>query len=170
MVKLIASEPFAGRLPLEADDLRIDAYDPGQMTLVLAGRGKAPKVAGMAFPAPGRVSLAGEARLQWMAPGQAMLMGAPVPGLKSLRYVDQSDAWAIARLEGAAGPEVLARLVPVDLRLSAFGVGATARTLIGHMTGSVTRVAEDVLEVMVMRSMAGSLVHDVQRAVLTSAR
>ena len=78
--------------------------------------------------------------------------------------VDQSDAWAVVRLEGEGAEDVLARLVPVDLRLVSFPMGATARSKIGHMSGSVTRVGEDAFWLMVFRSMAETLVHDLKSA------
>ncbi|MCC5975705.1 MAG: sarcosine oxidase subunit gamma, partial [Rubellimicrobium sp.] len=47
----------------------------------------------------------------------------------------------------------------------------TARTLVGHMTASVTRVAGEAFEIMVMRSMAGTLLHDMTEAArLVAAR
>ncbi len=172
MVRLVATDPFAGRLPLSGPGIAVSAADPGPMTLVMVRRGSAPRVAGLPFPDPGRVSAAerGGKRLIWMAPGQALLTGAPPPAGRDLALVDQSDGWAVARVAGPAGPEVLARLVPLDLRPAAFAPGTTARTLIGHMTGSVTRIDGDTLELMVMRSMAGTLVHDLGRAIGTSRR
>ena len=41
---------------------------------------------------------------------------------------DQSDGWTVLALSGAAAVDVLARLVPVDLRLAAFPVGGALRT------------------------------------------
>jgi len=58
----------------------------------------------------------------------------------------------------------LARLTPIDLRKTTFKRGHTARTLIGHMTGSITCVGADAFEVMVMRSMAHTLVHELSQA------
>lgn len=167
MPRLLATDPFADRLPLGGPGISVTAVDPGPMTLVLAGRDR-PAIAGAAFPDPGRVTTAGDTRLTWMGPGQAMLTGAEPPD--DVPTIDQSDGWAVARLTGPAGPGVLARLVPLDLRPAAFPPGHTARTLIGHMTGSVTRADGETLEVMVMRSMAGTLVHDLERAIRTSGR
>ena len=59
---------------------------------------------------------------------------------------------------------VLARLTPIDLRDSAFPKGATARTVIGHMTGSITRTGADTYAIMVFRSMAKTAVHELERA------
>lgn len=170
MVDLIATAPFAGRLPLDGAGVRVEAVEPGPMTLILAGRGAAPEIGGMAFPAPGRAVSNGAARLMWMGPGQALCIGAVPDVPEGVLTVDHSDAWAVARVIGAAGPDVLARLVPLDLRPASFVPGTTARTVIGHMTGSVTRLDDETLEVMVMRSMAGTLVHDLDRAIRTALR
>ena len=90
-------------------------------------------------------------------------MGAPCPALPA-QCVDHSDAWAIVRLDGADAAAVLSRLTPIDLRATSFKKGHTARTLIGHMTGGVTRLGAQSFEVMVMRSMAATLVHDLVQA------
>ena len=86
---------------------------------------------------------------------------APPPGLDGLAaVVDLSDAQVCVLVEGPAARDVLARLVPLDLRDVAFPEGATARSLVNHMTATLTRVAPDAWEVMAMRSMAGTLVHE----------
>ena len=170
MAKLIATGPFDGRLPLEGRGVVVEAADFEPMTLVIAARGTAPKVSGLTFPEPGEVRSSGTKRLIWMGPGQALLCGAEAPKAEPLVTMDHSDAWAVARVSGDAGPDVLSRLVPLDLRVTVFPVGSTARTLIGHMTGSVIRIDEITLDLIVMRSMAGTLVHDLERALRTSER
>ncbi len=77
---------------------------------------------------------------------------------------DQSDAWAMVRLEGAAAEDVLARLVPVDLRQSVFKRGHTARTMLQHMAVSITRISGEAFLILAFRSMAGTLVHDLETA------
>ena len=79
---------------------------------------------------------------------------------------DQTDASAVVRIEGDAVEAVLARLVPVDLRIGSFAEGRTARTMVGHMTASVTRVGPMAFEVMVMRSMAATVVHELTEAAI----
>ena len=92
-----------------------------------------------------------------------MLLGATVD-LEGAAVIDQTDAYAVARLEGSDVREVLARLTPLDIRPGHFGTGRTARTLLGHMTAQITPVGPEAFEVMVFRSMAGTLVHDLTRA------
>ena len=67
-------------------------------------------------------------------------------------------------LSGAASVDVLARLVPVDLRRTAFPQGHTCRTLVNHMTASVTRQDEDAFLILVFRSMAQTLVEELHEA------
>jgi len=93
-----------------------------------------------------------------------------IPALKSVvgdagSVADQSDAYAVLRLAGATLRETLAKLVPVDLHPRAFGVGAVAGTLLGHIGALLWRLEDDpqgypVFEVAVYRSMAQSLWHD----------
>ena len=118
------------------------------------------------MPAPNRATGKTSARAVWFGPDQAMLIG-PEPNwslANEATVVDQSDAWAVVRLEGAGADDVLARLVPVDLRTGTFKRGHTVRTLLQHMTVSVTRVGDQAFQIMAFRSMAKTLVHDLQRA------
>lgn len=161
MVRLIATAPFEGLLPIEAEGTSVRALDPLPVTLV---HDTGDLVAGLEFPGAGEISETVDGRLVWIGPGQALLIGVEAEGGN---LVDQSDAWAIARIEGPRAEAVLARLVPLDL--SGMAEGQTARTLLGHMTASISR-SSGGFEVMVMRSMAGTLVHDLERAIRTSAR
>jgi sarcosine oxidase subunit gamma len=97
----------------------------------------------------------------------ALLIGTEAPAALAAEaaLTDQTGAFAIVELQGRAIDQALARLVPLDLRLSAFPVHTTHRTLIGHMPGSVTRMAEDRIELAVMRSMADTLIHDLTRVI-----
>jgi sarcosine oxidase subunit gamma len=77
---------------------------------------------------------------------------------------DQSDAWAVVQIAGAGVEDVLARLVPVDLRGQVFKKTHVATTMLGHMSVTVTRMGPVSFEIMVMRSMAATLVHELQGA------
>ncbi|MEL6839146.1 MAG: sarcosine oxidase subunit gamma, partial [Pseudomonadota bacterium] len=70
---------------------------------------------------------------------------------------------------GAGVEDVLARLVPVDLRLATFKTGHTARTMLGHMSVAISRVGAQSFEIMAMRSMAGTLVHELETAMRSVA-
>ncbi|KIC47432.1 sarcosine oxidase subunit gamma [Ruegeria sp. ANG-S4] len=173
MDKLIAKTPCDGLLPLSVGTVKLSEEDVGAIHSISPYKGKqkavseAMKVAhGMAYPSANRSTGKAGARAVWFGPAHAMMMGPePDPALsENAAIVDQSDAWAVVRLEGAGVEDVLARVVPVDLRKAQFKRGHTARTLLFHMTASITRVGENAFQIMVFRSMAGTLVHDLKRA------
>ncbi len=174
MVKLIPASPCASLLPVRVGGLSLTEVETGTATLIapFKGQQKATSAAlksalGLAFPAPNRTTVqkgdAG-ARLVWCGKGQALLIGAPCPEALPAACVDHSDAWAVVRMEGAGVESVLARLVPLDLRAGSFAKGHTARTMLGHMTVSLTRMGNISFEIMAMRSMAASLVHELAEA------
>lgn len=169
MAKLIANTPCAGLLPKTIGTIELTEIDTGQITLVAPFKGQQKVVSealksahGIAFPAPNRTT-GSSPRAVWCGMGQALVMGAfACPDLPAA-CVDHSDAWTVVRIDGVDAAAVLARLTPIDLRAAVFKRGHTARTLVGHMTASVTRVGSNAFEIMVMRSMAGTLVHDLER-------
>ncbi len=170
MDKLVQVTPCAGLLPLSIGALTVAEVDVGPVTSVTpfsnSSKEAVSRALGMAFPAPNQSTFDGDARCIWVGQGEAFLMGVAAKTAlgKHAAVVDQSDAWAFVVLNGTGGADALARLVPVDMRLSAFGVGATARTQLGHMNASITRVDEDTFLIAVFRSMAVTLVHDLQTA------
>lgn len=170
MDKLQAVSPCSGLLPMTIGAVTVAELDAGWITSVTPFEGASmaavSRALGLPFPAPLQSISAGDLRCVWVGQGEALLMGAlPDPSLCAYAaVVDQSDAWAIVTLTGKGGDEVLARLVPVDMRLCAFGVGATVRTQLGHMNASITRLDDETFMIAVFRSMAGTLVHDLRRA------
>lgn len=173
MAELVAKSPCAGLLPLEIGAAKLTEEEAGVLTSILPYKGQdkalseALKAAyGMAFPAPNRATGKAGARAVWFGRDLALLMG-PAPDAALAAHAalsDQSDAWAAVRLEGEATEAVLARLVPVDLRASVFKRGHTVRSQVAHMAGSVTRVGEKAFLILVFRSMAATLVHDLKTA------
>ncbi|KUJ80570.1 sarcosine oxidase subunit gamma [Ruegeria marisrubri] len=173
MDKLIAKNPCEGLLPLTIGSVTLTEEEPGVMTALAPYKGKekdlsaALKAAhGMAYPAPNRATGKAGSRAVWFGHGQAMLMG-PAPDASLAEHatvVDQSDAWAVVWIEGEGVEDVLARLVPVDLRPAHFKRGHTVRSLLFHMTASITRVGDRAFQIMVFRSMAETLVHDLKTA------
>jgi sarcosine oxidase subunit gamma len=180
VVELMEKSAFGGLLPVEAGECRIIAAPSEAMHLVspYKGQGKPLSAAlksahGMAFPAAGRATGKEGARLVWFGLDQAMLIG-PAPDARLSEFaavVEQSDGWAVLRLEGGQAEDVLARLVPVDMRAGHFKRGQTVRTHLQHLHVSITRVGAEVFQIMVMRSMAKTLVDDLQGAMrLVAAR
>lgn len=170
VVRLISKTPCAGLLPRSIGTVTLTEVDAGVITLVAPFQGQVGVVSqalksalGVGFPAPNRM-LGTTPRALWCGKEQALIMGAVCPDLAGAACMDHSDAWAIVRVDGADAGAVLARLTPIDLRAGVFKRGHTARTLIGHMSGGITRLGAQSFEVMVMRSMAATLVHDLVQA------
>ncbi|MEJ6479136.1 MAG: sarcosine oxidase subunit gamma family protein [Octadecabacter sp.] len=171
MDNLIATTPCAGLLPITVGALILTEVEAGVITSVAphAGQDKPVSAAlksaiGIALPAANRTTSKGSARAMWFGNSVAFVMGVAVPDVSGAALTDQSDAWAIVQLDGAGAEDVLTRLVPVDLRAAHFKKGHTARTMLAHMTASVTRTGAQTFEIMVMRSMAKTLVHDLSVA------
>lgn len=173
MAELIARAPYGGALPLTLGTVTLSAEDLGLLTSLAPFRGRHKALSealkeahGMALPAPGRATGKAGARAIWFGRDHVLLAG-PEP-LASLgehgALTDQSDAWTVLRLEGAGAEQVLARLVPIDVRAAQFKRGHTARTQLMHMSASLTRIADQAFVIMVFRSMAHTLVHDLKTA------
>ncbi|RKF16537.1 sarcosine oxidase subunit gamma [Roseovarius spongiae] len=178
MIELTARTPFDGLLPIEAGALRLSEAAPARMTSLAPYRGRdkalseALKAAhGMAFPAPNRATGREGARAVWFGQRMALLIGPePDAGLTEFAALtDQSDAWAVARLEGEGAAEALARLAPLDLREGAFKRGHTARTELGHMHASLTRISGESWRIMVFRAFARTLAHEMREAMQSVA-
>lgn len=117
------------------------------------------------WPKPGQFSQTKTARAQWFDHQHILIVGAPAKALeKTCWTTDVSDGWITLRLIGPDVRRVLARLTPIDLRSSAFKKGMTARTDLMHMQAAITCLGPDEFEVMVFRSMAQTLAHDLTRA------
>lgn len=175
---LTAQSPCAGLLPKTIAGCRLEESIPGCITSLMPYDGQTAALSkalgaahGMAFPKPNRATGKAGARCLWTGRGQAFLMGPrPDAGLAEFAALtDQSDAWAVVTLDGDAAETVLARLTPLDLRRSRFRRGHTARTLLGHMTGSLTRTGDMAFQIMVFRSMAQTLVHELDTAMSSVA-
>ncbi|MGC1504370.1 MAG: sarcosine oxidase subunit gamma family protein [Sulfitobacter sp.] len=177
MVDLKEQSACAGLLPVSLGTVTVEEAAPEWMTC-LSAFGDASGLAavleqahGVTLPMPGRSSGKGGVRCLWFGRGEVLLTGAaPDADLeKHAAVVDLSDAWAVVSVSGADAVDVLARLVPVDLRVATFKRGHTARTQLGHMQASITRTGADMFQVMVFRSMAGTLVHDLKQAMAAVA-
>jgi sarcosine oxidase subunit gamma len=151
--------------------ITLSEVDAGHLTLLAPYKGKDLATAlksahGMALPAAGRSTGKDGARAVWFGHAHILLMGpTPDPELDAHAAVtDVSDGWAVARLDGAGAADVLARLVPIDLRAGQFKRGHTARTELGHMQASITWLGDTAFQIMVFRSMARTMSHDLVTA------
>lgn len=171
MAELMVRTPFGEMLPIEIGTVTCSEVSFGAITS-LAPMPGAEAVAsdalkaqiGAAFPAPNRMTGKAGSRAVWSGRGQAMVLGPVLSPIPDVAMTDQSDAWACAALEGAGARDVLARLTPLDLRVSVFRRGHAARSLIGHMNAVVMRTGADRYAVMVFRSMAQTFAHEVKTA------
>lgn len=170
MVELIAKAPAAGLgLPktIGAATLAELPMLPMHSLAPFAGHEAQISTAlGFDLPKVGRSASKSGAECVWFSQGQYVLIGLDVPkaALDKAAITDQSDAWCVLELKGAAAEDVLARLVPVDLRQSTFKRGHCLRSQLNHMQLHLTRTGNDAFRLMCFRSMAGTMVHELERA------
>ena len=152
---LASRAPAHGLLPVRHGGLTLEEVPMGPVTGVAPLRG-----CDLSLPAPGTWRDEGERRTIWAGLDQWLVAG-PAPDAPGAAVTDQSDAWCRVRLSGPGVDDVLARLTPLDP--AALTDGTCARSLVGHMNALLLRDGAAV-EIWAMRSMAGSLVHEVERA------
>lgn len=170
MTSLPEKSPLDGTARVSVGGVTLAEVPVTKAVLIAAfpGRGDAAarefeSATGLAFPEPDRVSAKDGVVAVWTGPAQALVFGDP-PEIAGAARIDQSDGVARLALEGGGARDVLARLVPLDLREASFPAGAGARTLLGHIPAGLLRTAEARFEILVPRSMAASAVHDLTRA------
>ena len=170
MSDLIAEIATAGLMSFETEGCALEEHVPERITWIAPFKGQMAAVSeamerdiGCPFPEPNRMTVSDHARAISSGPQEALVLGRG-PDTNEAAVVDQSDGWVVLHLSGAMSRDVLARLTPVDLRPTHFEVGHTARTLIGHMTGSLSRLDADIWEIIVFRSMTKTAIHDIERA------
>lgn len=166
MGRLASRSPCAGILPVEVEGCRLVEMHPEVIVSVAPYRGRENAVSGtldreigLPFPAPNRFVQKGSVRAVWVGPSLAMVIGARVE-LANAAVTDQSDGWSIMRLDGPLAVDVLARLVPVDLRLSRFQCGEVVQTLLDKVNCGIARLDETAFEIMTFRSMSQTAVGD----------
>ena len=171
MVDLIARTPLGGIAPRSIGAVTLSEISHEAITSLAPFRGQEAAVSaalkkrfGAAFPKPGRYTGKAGARALWSGMGQALILGAALEPIPGAAITDQSDAWTCVALDGQGARDVLARLTPLDLRAGVFRTGQAARTEIAHMSGIVLRTGAERYEMMVFRSMAQTLWHDLETA------
>ena len=121
---------------------------------------------GLEWPAVHELKRTGGAYALWFDHAHIALMGFE-PSTKLTRYAavtDVSDGWCIVDVSGPSVRDVLARLTPLDLRPKSFKTGMTQRSMIMHMQASITCLGKFRFRMMVFRSMAQTLVHELTTA------
>jgi heterotetrameric sarcosine oxidase gamma subunit len=174
--ELIAKSALDGRsMTLGGVTLTEVSVGPITSIAVLPGGGKAVakglKALSLAMPEPGTFAEKKDTRIVWTGRDQAFLVGVEPPMMDGAAVTDQSDGWAVLAVSGTGAVEVLARLVPLDLRLAVFPVGRVARTGLNHMNAVILRTGDYAFEIMVFRSMARTAWHELEDTILmVSAR
>ena len=169
MPELIAKSALDGQ-SLSLGGVTLSEVEVGPITAIAVFPGgaksaaKGLKTLGLTMPAPNSFIEKKGARLVWTGRDQAFLSGVEMPALDGAAVTDQSDGWAVLGLAGAASVDVLARLVPLDLRLAACPVGASVRTQVNHLNAVVLRTGDYSFEIMVFRSMARTAWHELAAA------
>jgi heterotetrameric sarcosine oxidase gamma subunit len=120
------------------------------------------KALGLTMPAPNTFAEKRAARIVWTGREQAFLVGVDCPVLEGAAVTDQTDGWAVLGVSGVGAVDVLARLAPLDLRLTAFPVGSALRSGLNHMNAVILRVGDYAFELMVFRSMARTAWHELE--------
>ncbi|MFN3281604.1 MAG: sarcosine oxidase subunit gamma [Tabrizicola sp.] len=170
MPELIAKSALEGRsltlggvtlAEVEVGPIISIALFPGGAKLAAKGL----KTLGLAMPAPNSFAEKKGARIVWTGREQAFLIGVAPPAIEGAAVTDQTDGWTVLSLAGAASVEVLARLVPVDLRLPVCPVGTALRTQVNHMNAVILRTGDHAFEIMVFRSMARTAWHELETAI-----
>lgn len=166
-------DPCAGLgLPLALGRCRLAALPRERITAIQPFPGRMAAVdavlqpLGLRFPAPGESVARGGLRLCWAGRETGFLLGGAAPaGLSAHAAVaDQSDGWAGLRLEGEDCVDVLARLVPLDLRPAGFAPGRSVRAPLNQMPALIMRVSGQAFDIWVFRSMAETAVEELAGA------
>lgn len=176
MVDLVAKSAFEGLLPIHFGKMHLTAADLVSMTLIQPFKGQTNAISDILqtahkikMPKTGQFVFGAHAKALWFGRGQIMLVGPPATSKLSdyAAVSDQSDGWVGLEFRGQGAADVLARLVPIDMRADHFPLGSTARSLVGHMQASISCIGPDHFLIFVFRSMAGTLVHDLSEGAET---
>ncbi|MDO9637567.1 MAG: sarcosine oxidase subunit gamma [Pseudotabrizicola sp.] len=169
MPDLIA-KPALGAAPVTHAGTTLAEAAMPQMTSIAPWPGHAAAVGlalGMAFPAPNCMTEAGRARLVWAGRDMAFLIGEVPPDGLPAAVTDQADGWAALHLSGVRAVEVLARLVPLDLR--DMRRGQALRTALNHLPLLLIAEGEGAFTLLTFRSMARTAWHEVEDAMVKVA-
>ncbi|MGB7317744.1 MAG: sarcosine oxidase subunit gamma [Planktotalea sp.] len=169
MADLLEISPAEGLLPYATGAAELNELALGRATSIAPFKGQesaVEKALGVSLPDVGRSNGKAGQEIVWFSQGQFLALGLDVPDTlsKLAAVTDQSDAWCALELKGDASVDVLARLVPLDLRQSVFKRGHCARTQLGHLPLHITRTGNASFRMLSFRSMAGTMVHEITRA------
>lgn len=146
----------------------IQPFDLAATEAALAGLG-------FSWPATGRVTTGAAGAMAWGGLDKAYAMAAQEqPGdlaawladaLGPLAAVtDQSEGRGVVRLSGSALTATLRKLVAIDVDPTIFTSGHTAITQIAHVGVQLIAEADGVVTLILPRTFAGSLLHEIAEA------
>ena len=168
MVDLYATPAAAAALPLKIGTVSIVEVQ-ASLFLIAPYKEKLKHAAsilniemGLKWPVAHELILAGSGYVFWFDHSHIALLGVE-PSTKLPRYAavtDVSDAWCIVDISGVSVRDILARVTPLDMRPKSFKSGITQRSMIMQMHASITCLGQSRFRLMVFRSMARTLVHD----------
>lgn len=159
-----------GATPAEGGGIRISAHPRASIIQVLGAPGSGDLAALLDGPARAQ-----GAHVRSSGPGQWLVVAHTLDDPSAQRaaiaaleqalagraaLVDQSHGRLPIVVEGEAIERVLAKGSPVDLRLAAFPCSASATTLLGPFSVCLTRITATRFEILVARTFAESLWHD----------
>lgn len=131
------------------------ALPEGHVVLLLGRAGApAPDLPGLRLAGPGQWFLVGD------EPMGAEALAALSARLGDVAVSDQSHGRVRIAVSGAKATAMLAKGTGADL--DALPVGASATTMIGPLGAHLTRTGEAAFELMVLRSFAAALWHDLE--------
>jgi len=105
--------------------------------------------------------------LRSVGPGEWLFVSqdpAQSPAIDGAMVVDQSHGRTLFRLSGPDAAAILMRGVAVDLTGGALPTGASASMAFGHLSINLAHVGPNSFELVVGRSFAESLYHDLRQA------
>ena len=153
-----SSLPARGGVP-DSDGVTI-AERPAALIQVTARKGRQDalvaaieKEFALALPSPGGSAVQGAYSAVWLQPGGWLIQAPAIEGAALVQrlataldgiaaVVDQSHGRLVLRLSGQQARAVLAKICRLDLHPRHFAVGASATTLVGHVSCTVRLVDE----------------------------
>lgn len=139
--------------------LRGDLSDPALRAAVKA-------LSGIDMPERRKIAHSGDHGVAWMSPDEVLLLVPHAEADSAVAHltreldgvhhlaVNVSDARALIEVSGPHAREVLAKVAPVDLAVSAFGPGDIRRTRLAQVAGAFWMTDESTFRVICFRSVA----------------
>ena len=172
MVELSFLSATGNKLPIKIGNVSATEVN-ATLHLVAPFHGKSTQAAtvvkremGLDWPGVHELKHRGKSYVLWFDHSHIAVMGdAPLAKLAQVAAVtDVSDGWCIIDVYGSDVRDVLARLTPLDIREQHFKAGMTQRSMIMHMQASISCLKKSQFRLMVFRSMARTLLHDLTTA------